>query len=83
MIIHDLFFRLNATELKPDHIKLTVDNGELRTDNPAMVMENDTLYYYFDEVQVEGHSYVHFYHPQDAENLSVIIDELTGREVIE
>ena len=70
--------RLNATELKPDHIKLTVDNGNLRTTNPALVMENDTLYYYFDEVQVEGFSYVHFYHPVGADNVTVIIQELTG-----
>ena len=72
--------RLNATELKPDHIKLTVDNGDLRTTNPALVMESDALYYYFDEVQVEGYSYVHFYHPAGADNVTVVVQELTGNK---
>ena len=70
--------RLNATDLKPDHVKLTVDNGELTTANPALVTENDTLYYDFDEVQVEGQAYVHFHQPAGADNVTVVIRELTG-----
>ncbi|XP_033745589.1 uncharacterized protein LOC117331103 [Pecten maximus] len=72
--------RLNVTTLKPEHSKLTVDNADLLTEQPAMVMENATVYYEFDEVQVEGHSYVHFYHPSNADNVTVIIKELTGNK---
>ena len=70
--------RLNATVIKPEHSKLLVENGNLLTDNFALVMENDTVYYEFDEVQIEGHSYVHFYHPKNAKNVTVLIHELTG-----
>ena len=72
--------RLNVTTVNPEHSKLTVDNADLLTQNPAMIMEHDTIYYEFDEIQVEGHSYVHFYHPQNTENVTVIIHELTGNK---
>jgi hypothetical protein len=45
---------MNKTLIEPEHSKLLVDNGNLTTDNPAMVMENNSIYYEFDEVQVEG-----------------------------
>jgi hypothetical protein len=48
----------------------------MKTNNPAMVMENNSIYYEFDEVQVEGYSYVHFYHPHGIKNLTVMIHEL-------
>lgn len=70
--------RLNATVIKPEHSKLLIENSDLKTDNFALVMENDTIYYEFDEVQVEGHSYVHFYHPKNAKNVTILIHELTG-----
>jgi hypothetical protein len=72
--------RLNKTLIEPEHSKLLVDNGNLTTDNPAMVMENNSIYYEFDEVQVEGYSYVHFYHPHGIKNLTVMIHELTGNK---
>ena len=72
--------RLNKTMIEPEHSKLLVDNGDLTTDNPAMVMENNSVYYEFNEVQVEGYSYVHFYHPKGTKNLTVIIHELTGNK---
>lgn len=69
---------LNVTDFKPEHMKLTVQNWDLVTTNPAVVMEPSTLYYYFDEVQVEDYSYVHFYRSADAGNVTVVIEELTG-----
>ena len=72
--------RLNRTLIEPEHSKLTVDNGNLNTVNPAMVMENNSVYYELDEVQVEGYSYVHFYHPHGIHNVTVIIHELTGNK---
>ncbi|KAH3880014.1 hypothetical protein DPMN_003926 [Dreissena polymorpha] len=70
--------RLNKTEIKPEHTKLTIDNGYWKTTNPGIVMEKDSDYYEFDEVQVEGYSYVHFYHPDTADVIQVKIHELTG-----
>ena len=72
--------RLNATLIEPEHTKLTVENAGLDTINPAMVMENNSIYYEFDEVQVEGYAYVHFYHPTGVHNVTVIIHELTGNK---
>ncbi|KAK3101710.1 hypothetical protein FSP39_005732 [Pinctada imbricata] len=72
--------RLNATLIQPEHRKLTVENADLKTINPAMVMENNSIYYEFDEVQVEGYAYVHFYHPTGVHNVTVIIHELTGNK---
>ena len=72
--------RLNHSSIEPEHSKLTVDNLMLQTDNPAIVMEENSLYYEFDEVQVEGHSYVHFYHPVDNVTVNVVIHELTGNK---
>lgn len=72
--------RLNRTNVEPEHEKLTVENGDLQTTNPAVIMESDTKYYVFDEVQVEGYSYVHFYHPASADVVQVVIHELTGNK---
>ena len=73
--------RLNATTVKPEHSKLTIDNRDLITDNAAVIMETNTVYYEFDEVQVEGHSYVHFYLPNTSAIVNVVIHELTGFHV--
>ncbi len=70
--------RLNRTALQPQHSKLLVDNQDLDTDNPAIVMEEDTVYYELDETQVEGYSYIHFYHPPQAVSVNIVIHELTG-----
>lgn len=43
-------------------------------------MEENSVYYEFDEVQVEGYAYVHFYHPGSAANVTVVIHELTGNK---
>ncbi|XP_019646039.1 PREDICTED: uncharacterized protein LOC109486623 [Branchiostoma belcheri] len=71
---------LNVTVFKPDHSKLKIDNGEKDVDHPAMVMEVNTTFYEFDEIQVEGYSYVHFYHPEEAVNVTVVAHELTGNK---
>ncbi|PIK55148.1 Tenascin-X [Apostichopus japonicus] len=70
----------NLTTIKPEHSKLKVDNGPIDVDHPVMVMEENIVFYEFDEVQVEGYSYVHFYHPADAHNVTVVIHELTGNK---
>ena len=72
--------RLNVTHIEPEHTKLIVENDNLQTNNPAIVMENGSIYYEFDELQVEGYSYVHFYHPENAEIVKVLIHELTGNK---
>ena len=72
--------RLNETIIEPEHTKLTVENYNLQTTNPAVIMENGSKYYEFDEVQVEGYSYVHFYHPDNVDIVTVIIHELTGNK---
>lgn len=70
--------RLNETIIEPEHRKITIENGEHMTSNPAVVMETDSDFYEFEELQVEGYSYVHFYHPVSAQTVTVIIHELTG-----
>ena len=72
--------RLNNTIIEPEHTKLTVENYDLHTTNPAVIMENGSKYYEFDEVQVEGYSYVHFYHPTNIDIVTVLIHELTGNK---
>ena len=72
--------RLNETLIEPEHTKLTVENYDLQTTNPAVIMESGSDYYEFDEVQVEGYSYVHFYHPDSVEVVTIIIHELTGNK---
>lgn len=70
----------NVSEFKPDHSKLKIDNHNIEVDHPAVVMEEGTIFYEFDEVQIEGHSYLHFYHPREARNVTVVVHELTGNK---
>ena len=70
--------RLGETVIMPEHRKLVVENGNLQTTNPAVVMEENSDYYEFEEMQIEGYSYVHFYHPDTADVVQVIVHELTG-----
>ena len=72
--------RLNETLIEPEHTKLTVENYDLQTTNPAVIMETGSDYYEFDEIQVEGYAYVHFYHPDDIEIVTIVIHELTGNK---
>ena len=72
--------RLNETLIEPEHTKLTVENHNLQTTNPAVVMETGSDYYEFNETQVEGYSYVHFYHPDEVDVVTVVIHELTGNK---
>ena len=44
--------RLNETLVEPEHTMLIVDNLELNTQQPCMVMEENSEYYEFDEVRV-------------------------------
>ena len=70
--------RLNKTLIEPEHRKLTVENGALKTNNPALILDGKSLYYEFEEVQVEGYSHVHFYHPDITNIVKIVIHELTG-----
>lgn len=72
--------RLNVTAVKPDHRQLTVDNLDLVTSNPAIVMEAHSDFYEFEEVQVLGHSYVQFYHPTGMDKVNIIVHEVTGNK---
>ena len=72
--------RLNQTTVNPEHSKLLVDSADLDTDNPAMVMEDLTVFYDLHEVQVEGYAYVEFYHPNTGESVNIVIQELTGNK---
>jgi hypothetical protein len=67
--------RLNKTDVEPEHQKLTINNGNWKTTNPGVVMEENSDYYEFD---VERYSYVRFYHPGTADVTQVKIHELTG-----
>ena len=42
--------RLNTTMVEPEHTMLIVDNLDLNTQQPVMVMEDNSDYYEFDEV---------------------------------
>ena len=55
-----------------------MDNEDNNVDTPTVIMENQTVFYDFDEAQVEGHSTLTFYHPQNARNVTVIAHEVTG-----
>ena len=68
----------NITGFKPEHSKVKVDNEGRRTNSPAVIMENRTLFYEFDEMQVEGQSHVVFYHPKGAWNVTAVAHEVTG-----
>ena len=48
--------RLNVTAVKPDHRMLTRDNLDFITSNPVIVIEANSDYYEFEEIQVLGHS---------------------------
>ena len=68
----------NVTKIKPEHSKLTVDNGLIDVCHPVVIMEEDLWFYEFDEVQVEGYSCVHFYLSDSIRNVTAVIHELTG-----
>lgn len=69
---------VNLTAFKPEHSKVKVDNEKNNVATPTVIMENQTVFYEFDEIQVEGHSTVIFYHPETARNVTVIAHEVTG-----
>lgn len=55
-----------------------MDNENNNVATPTVIMENQTVFYEFDEMQVEGHSKVIFYHPETARNVTVIAHEVIG-----
>ena len=55
-----------------------MDNEKNNVNTPTVIMENKTVFYEFDEMQVGGHSTVTFYHPTGAKNVSVVAHEITG-----
>ena len=72
--------RLNRTQVESDHRMVIVDNAKHETLQPALLMEKDSVYYEFEEVQVEGYSYVWFYHPDNVHNVTTVIHELKGNK---
>lgn len=44
----------NLTSFKPEHSKVKVDNENNNVATPTVIMENQTVFYEFDEMQVEG-----------------------------
>lgn len=68
----------NFTFFKAEHSKVKVDNEKHNVGTPTVIMENQTVFYEFDETQVEGHSTVTFYHPVGEKNVTVIAHEVTG-----
>ena len=44
----------NLTSFKPQHAKVKVDNENNNVATPTVIMENQTVFYEFDEMQVEG-----------------------------
>ena len=44
----------NLTSFKPEHAKVKVDNENNNVAIPTVIMENQTVFYEFDEMQVEG-----------------------------
>ncbi|KAK3755992.1 hypothetical protein QZH41_003345 [Actinostola sp. cb2023] len=74
----ELKYNQNISYFKPEHSKLKVDNEHVVVNTPTVVLEEDTVFYEFDEMQVEGHSTVTFFHPAGAKNVTVIAHEVTG-----
>ena len=72
--------RLNATLVEAEHTMVVVDNLDYQTLQPAVLMEENTEYYEFDEVQVEGYTYMWFYHPDNTDIVNVVIHELKGNK---
>ena len=72
--------RLNVTQVEPEHTMLIVHNDDLDTDQACMVMEDNSEFYEFDEVQIEGYSKVWFYHPDGSDEVNVVIHELKGNK---
>ena len=68
----------NFTYFKPEHSKLKVDNENHDVATATVTMENRTVFYEFDEVQVEGNARVAFYHPDGEKNVTVMAHEVTG-----
>ena len=68
----------NFSGFKPQHSKVKVDNEKNNVNTPTVIMENKTVFYEFDEMEVGGHSTVTFYHPTGAKNVSVVAHEITG-----
>lgn len=48
----ELKYNQNITYFKPEHSKLKVDNEHLIVNTPTLVMEENTVFYEFDEIQV-------------------------------
>ena len=44
----------NLTSFKPEHAKVKVDNENNDVATPTVIMENQTVFYEFDEMQLEG-----------------------------
>ena len=62
----------NFTDFKPEHSKVKIDNEGRDSNSPAVIMEKESLFYEFDEMQVAGKSHVVFYHPIGTRNVTVV-----------
>lgn len=45
----------NFSYFKPQHSKVKVDNEQINVATPSIIMEEDTVFYEFDEMQVSTH----------------------------
>ena len=68
----------NISDFKPEHSKIVGHNDKNIVDIPTVIMENKTIFYEFDEMEVGGHATVTFYHPREARNVSVVAHEING-----
>ncbi|XP_078490836.1 uncharacterized protein LOC144746997 isoform X2 [Ciona intestinalis] len=77
---------VDEANYKPDHTFLKIDAGSRRGFNtdaevsslPTMIMEEGTIDYEFDEIQLHGTVNLLFYHPRNNSTVSAIAHELTG-----
>lgn len=56
----ELKYNQNITSFKPEHSKIKVDNEQHVVNTPTVIMEEDTVLYEFDEMQVTLESYCSF-----------------------
>ena len=67
----------NVTMLAVDHTYLHVDNEGNNVPGATMLMEEQTLYYEFDEIELTGYSRLLIYHPR-GRNVTVITHKFIG-----
>lgn len=67
----------NTTMLAVDHTYLHIDNQGKNVPGATMLMEEQTVYYEFDEIELTGYSRLLIYHPVDR-NVTVVTHKFIG-----